>query len=387
MDRSIIARERANQSRSLQARASRRVLAGLLLFLVTYGGACATLTYCLVEWVIPGIFGSVWALGARFVLGIWSFLAFVGLVLGLYLVAKTGIRYVVRRFDELFSAMADVAGKREGSIALPRGLEPAQEVLNALKEEAEQNERAAAAAEERKDELVAYLAHDIKTPLTSIIGYLALLDESPDLPGDIRRRYIATALSKSYRLEELMSDFFEITRYNLQTIPIERSSFDGALFVNQIIDELYPVAQARGLQVVYDGPASFEVFADASHVARVLNNVLRNALAYADARTEVRVRTSLTVGQGNFLWWELTVTDKGRELSPEHIERIFERFFRADDARPTATGGGAGLGLAIAREITRAHGGDIYVQSAAGITSFTVWIPQGAVVSGEPSQA
>ena len=81
------------------------------------------------------------------------------------------------------------------------------------------------------------------------------------------------------------------------------------------------------------------------------------------------------------------MTDKGRELSPEHIERIFERFFRADDARPTATGGGAGLGLAIAREITRAHGGDIYVQSAAGITSFTVWIPQGAVVSGEPSQA
>ena len=217
--------------------------------------------------------------------------------------------------------------------------------------------------------------------MTSIIGYLALLDETPDLPEDIRKRYIATALSKSYRLEELMNDFFEITRYNLQSIPIERSSFDGALFVNQIIDELYPVAESRGLTMVYEGPASFEVFADASHVARVLNNVLRNALAYADARTEVRVRTSLTVGQRNFLWWELTVTDKGRELSPQHIERIFEKFFRADDARPTATGGGAGLGLAIAREITRAHGGDIYVQSASGLTSFTVWIPQGTVVA------
>lgn len=382
MDQSIIARERANQRRSLEAKASRRALVGLMLFLVTYGGACATLSYCLIEWVLPGIFGPSPSFLARAVMGIWFLIVLVGLVAGTYLVAKTGIRYVVRRFDELFSAMVDVASKREGSIELSRGLEPAQEVINGLKEEAEQNERAAAAAEERKDELVAYLAHDIKTPLTSIIGYMALLDESPDLPEDIRRRYISTALSKSYRLEELMDDFFEITRYNLQTIPIERSSFDGALFVNQIIDELYPVAEARELHVVYEGPASFEVFADASHVARVLNNVLRNALAYADTRTEVRVRTSLTVGQGNFLWWELTVTDKGRELSPEHIERIFERFFRADDSRPTATGGGAGLGLAIAREITRAHGGDIYVQSVSGITSFTVWIPQGTVVAG-----
>ena len=382
MDRSIIARERLKQRRSLEGAVARRTFAGLLLFLVVYLGAFATVTFCLAEWVLPGLFGAAFDWGGQTVLGIWLCIGFAGLLLGTYLVARASIRSLARRFDELFAALVDIVGKREGKIVLPRGLEPAQEVLNSLKEEAEQNERAAAAAEERKDELVAYLAHDIKTPLTSIIGYLALLDESPDLPEDIRRRYIATALSKSYRLEELMNDFFEITRYNLQSIPIERSSFDGALFVNQIIDELYPVAESRGLMMVYEGPASFEVFADASHVARVLNNVLRNALAYADARTEVRVRTSLTVGQGNFLWWELTVTDKGRELSPQHIERIFEKFFRADDARPTATGGGAGLGLAIAREITRAHGGDIYVQSASGLTSFTVWIPQGVVVSG-----
>lgn len=358
------------------------MFSGLLLFLVVYLGAFATVTYCLLEWIIPGLFGSTFSWAGQTVLWVWLCIGFAGVLLGTYLVARSGIRSLVRHFDELFAALVDIVGKREGRIALPRGLEPAQDVLNSLKEEAEQNERAAAAAEERKDELVAYLAHDIKTPLTSIIGYLALLDESPDLPEDIRKRYIATALAKSYRLEELMNDFFEITRYNLQSIPIERSSFDGALFVNQIIDELYPVAESRGLRMVYEGPASFEVFADASHVARVLNNVLRNALAYADARTEVRVRTTLTVGQGDFLWWELTVTDKGRELSPEHIERIFEKFFRADDARPTATGGGAGLGLAIAREITRAHGGDIYVQSASGLTSFTVWIPQGTVVSG-----
>ena len=73
-------------------------------------------------------------------------------------------------------------------------------------------------------------------------------------------------------------------------------------------------------------------------------------------------------------------TDRGRELSPAHLERIFEKFFRADEARASSAGG-AGLGLAIAREIARAHGGDIYAASDAGLTSFTIWIPQGPSVA------
>ena len=168
-------------------------------------------------------------------------------------------------------------------------------------------------------------------------------------------------------------------RYNLQTIPIERSRFDGALFVSQVIEEFYPLAEGRSLSLVFDGPDELPVFADAGRVARVLNNVLKNAVAYADAGTEVRVRTGLVVAPDGFVWWELTVTDRGRELSPEHLERIFEKFFRADAARGS-DGGGAGLGLAIAREIARAHGGDIYATSDAGLTSFTVWIPQGPSV-------
>ncbi|MFR3090616.1 MAG: ATP-binding protein [Eggerthella lenta] len=98
-------------------------------------------------------------------------------------------------------------------------------------------------------------------------------------------------------------------------------------------------------------------------------------MAYADPGTDVRVRTGLVTAADGFVWWELTVSDQGRELSPQHLERIFEKFYRADESRGSAAGG-AGLGLAISREIARAHGGDIYASSDAGLTSFTVWIPR-----------
>lgn len=276
--------------------------------------------------------------------------------------------------------MSDILAKSDGPVMLPGELAPTAMALNTIKATSEQNERAAKAAEDRKNELVVYLAHDIKTPLTSIIGYLTLLEESPDLPLEVRERYTGITLDKAYRLEELLDEFFEITRYNLQTIPIERSRFDAALFVNQVVDEFFPLAEGRRLNLVYEGPAELSVFADVGRVARVLNNVIKNAVAYADPGTDVRVRTGLVTAADGFVWWELTVSDQGRELSPQHLERIFEKFYRADESRGSAAGG-AGLGLAISREIARAHGGDIYASSDAGLTSFTVWIPQGPSVA------
>ena len=303
----------------------------------------------------------------------------IGFVAGIVLVVRSGINRALRYFDLLLDSVSDILAKSDGlSAAQERRLTAM--ALNTIKATSEQNERAAKAAEDRKNELVVYLAHDIKTPLTSIIGYLTLLEESPDLPLEVRERYTGITLDKAYRLEELLDEFFEITRYNLQTIPIERSRFDAALFVNQVVDEFFPLAEGRRLNLVYEGPAELSVFADAGRVARVLNNVIKNAVAYADPGTDVRVRTGLVTAADGFVWWELTVSDQGRELSPQHLERIFEKFYRADESRGSAAGG-AGLGLAISREIARAHGGDIYASSDAGLTSFTVWIPQGPSVA------
>ena len=372
---------RLDQTKRLSNAILRRTVVNVILFVVVYlvlfvgfmttlGSAVSNLVYDLLNYnyVLHTALSSLFLLLAAF-----------GFVAGIVLVVRSGINRALRYFDVLLDSVSGILMKSDEPVMLPSELAPTAMALNAIKAESEQNERAAKAAEERKNELVVYLAHDIKTPLTSIIGYLTLLEESPDLPLDVRARYTGITLDKAYRLEELLDEFFEITRYNLQTIPIERSRFDGALFVNQMVDEFFPLAEGRRLDLVYDGPDELPVFADAGRVARVLNNVIKNAIAYADPETAVRVRTGLTVAPDGFVWWELTVTDQGRELSPQHLERVFEKFYRADESRGSQAGG-AGLGLAISREIARAHGGDIYATSDAGVTSFTVWIPQGPSV-------
>lgn len=382
MEDNAFAQAKQDQTRRLSNAVLRRTLVNVVVFaamyLALFVGFMFTLGSPLSNFVYNLVGQNYWAHTS--IANLFLMLVAIGFVVGIVLVVRSGINRALRYFDLLLDSVTDVLAKSEGPISLPSELAPTALFLNGIKEEGERTARAAKAAEERKNELVVYLAHDIKTPLTSIVGYLTLLDETPDLPLDVRARYTGITLAKAYRLEELLDEFFEITRYNLTSLPIERSRFDGALFANQVIEEFYPLAEGRSLSLVYDGPAEFSVFADAGSVARVLNNVLKNAVAYADAGTEVCVRTGLVCAPDGFVWWELTVTDRGRELSPEHLDRIFEKFFRADAARGSGAGG-AGLGLAIAREITRAHGGDIYATSDAGLTSFTVWIPQGPSVA------
>ena len=378
MDASGFSQAKQDQTRRLSNSVLRRTLVFAVVYLALFLGFMNTLGSSLSNLAYNLVGQSYWMHTA--IANLFLVCVAVGFIVGIVLVVRSGINRALRYFDLLLDSVTDVLAKSEGPVVLPSELAPTALFLNGIKAEGERSERAAKAAEERKNELVVYLAHDIKTPLTSIIGYLTLLEESPDLPVDVRARYTGITLAKAYRLEELLDEFFEITRYNLQTIPIERSRFDAALFVNQVVDEFFPLAEGRRLNLVYEGPAELSVFADAGRVARVLNNVIKNAVAYADPGTDVRVRTGLVTAADGFVWWELTVSDQGRELSPQHLERIFEKFYRADESRGSAAGG-AGLGLAISREIARAHGGDIYASSDAGLTSFTVWIPQGPSVA------
>lgn len=300
---------------------------------------------------------------------------------GPVLIIATSLRRPLVRYDALYEMVRAVVDGRDQLPDLPDDVTEDRAMVEDVRKQQEQRERAAREAEGRKNELVAYLAHDIKTPLTSVIGYLSLLDEAPDMPAQQRERYISSALNKAYRLDEMMDGFFDITRFNIGSLELERSRFDLATFCEQLADEFQPEAARRAIQIAVSAPEETDIFADAEKLFRAMGNIIRNALAYADPNSVVQVIAQVDSTADSAAEHEscgncsIAVVDHGKEISPAHLERIFEKFYREGSARSASTGG-AGLGLAIAREIARAHGGDITARSENGVTTFTLTIPQ-----------
>ncbi|MCI9418407.1 MAG: GHKL domain-containing protein [Eubacterium sp.] len=223
---------------------------------------------------------------------------------------------------------------------------------------------------ERKNDMIAYLAHDLKTPLTSVVGYLSLLDEASDMPAAQRAKYIHISLEKALRLEKLINEFFEITRYNFSEIVLEKETTDLHYMLVQMSDEFYPVLKEHGNTIKLKCDENVTIYADAAKLARVFNNILKNAIAYSEAGTPILIQTKQTAHDVC-----ISFQNRGKTIPRQKLERIFEKFFRLDDARTSNTGG-AGLGLAIAKEIVTQHGGTISADSENGLTTFYVTLPR-----------
>ena len=230
--------------------------------------------------------------------------------------------------------------------------------------------RAAADAETRKNDLIMYLAHDLKTPLASVIGYLQLLRDEPTLPEEARTRYLATTLRKAERLDALTNEFFEITRFNLSEIPLAPQRMDLSLLLEQLVFEAQPQLAEKNLTAALHTPEQLPLRADPAGLSRVFDNLLRNAILYSWPDTEIDITATADDERAT-----IRFTNQGDTIPPEKLSRLFEQFFRLDASR--ATSGGAGLGLAIARAITRQHGGDITAESANDRVTFTVTLPTG----------
>lgn len=245
----------------------------------------------------------------------------------------------------------------EGAISRVRDRE--RQVQDALRDEAR-----------RKDDLVTYLAHDLKTPLASVVGYLSLLEEAPDLPLEQRARFTGIALDKAHRLDALIEEFFDITRFDFHDIVLTRGYVDLSLLLAQVADEFYPILTDQGKQVEVDAPASLTVLIDGDKMARVFNNVMKNAIAYSYEGSTIRV-AAIQGEHGVTVRFE----NQGDPIPAPKLGMIFEKFYRLDAARATNRGG-AGLGLAIAKEIVAAHGGSIACTSDPEHTVFTIELPE-----------
>lgn len=271
--------------------------------------------------------------------------------------------------DEISNGIHMIIKESSDMIELSDELQPLESQMNTIKNTLRDREYQALQSEQRKNDLVIYLAHDLKTPLTSIIAYLSLLDESPDMPYEQRAKYTKISLEKSKRLGELINEFFEITRYNLQNITLEKQKISLNMLLEQLVDEFYPVFQKKNVTCNIDIKDDIELFVDAERMARVFDNLFRNAISYSYEGTPIDVFVEKQESAVR-----ITVRNQGKQIAEHKLNHLFEKFYRLDDARSTNTGG-AGLGLAIAKEIVELHGGAIQAESNEMYTQFIVTLP------------
>lgn len=289
----------------------------------------------------------------------------IGTLVLLYRLLKKVFGYI----DEVGKATEDLVNKDVEYIELSDELEEIQKRMNHLKRESEKNEKLAKENEEKKDELIVYLAHDIKTPLTSMIGYLSILDEIDDMPKKKQKNYISIALDKSYRLEDLINELFDVARFNSEKIVLEKEKLNLNLMLEQIIDDFYPTLREvnKSIKLNYDEPISIN--GDSDKLSRVFNNLIKNAISYSKEESEIVI--NLKKDNNNAI---VEVINKGKQISKEKLSKIFEKFYRLDSARTSRTGG-SGLGLAIAKDIIELHNGTIIAESNEEETIFRVTLP------------
>ncbi len=257
----------------------------------------------------------------------------------------------------------------DASLIFPREYSEISTQMVQIKSKMQHHEQIMKEEASRKNDLIAYLAHDLKTPLTSIIGYLTLLDEAPDMPLKQKAKYVNITLNKANRLEHLINEFFDITRFNLHQIILEKETIDFSYMLIQMADEFYPLLSAHGNTAALNVEENLTLYGDAIKLARVFNNIFKNAISYSYPKTEILISAKAADSK-----MYITFSNRGKTIPEQKLNSIFEKFFRLDEAR-TTNSGGAGLGLAIAKEIITLHDGFITAQSENEVTTFSVILP------------
>ena len=222
-------------------------------------------------------------------------------------------------------------------------------------------------SERTKNELITNVAHDLRTPLTSIIGYLELLSGPVVLPPEMQKKYIDIAYSKAKRLEKLIEDLFGFTKMNYGKLAMHVSKVDIVKLLGQLLEESYPNFANKGLsyELQSNVPAKI-ITADGNLLARLFDNLINNAIKYGSEGKKIIVKVDATDTVVT-----VSVTNFGYVIPKEELPLLFEKFYRVEQSRSVNTGG-TGLGLAIAKNIVDMHGGTIGVTSDLNGTVFTV---------------
>jgi len=220
-----------------------------------------------------------------------------------------------------------------------------------------------------KNELITNVSHDLRTPLTSLIGYLGLLKKGQYQSQAQYQDYLEITYSKSLRLKYLIDELFEYTRLSSPDVHLNLNEVDLYALLQQIIGEYTPLFEKEDLKVIKIIPIeSISLFMDIEKMVRVFENLFMNAIKYSIKPSEIRI--TLEVRQYSVI---LTVQNKAHKPPVAHMNQLFDRFFRADSSRSDKSG--SGLGLAIAKRIVELHNGSINAEYEEGWIHFSVELP------------
>ena len=223
-------------------------------------------------------------------------------------------------------------------------------------------------SERQKNELITNIAHDLRTPLTSIIGYLEIIENNKKITDEKKLEYINIAYNKSKRLESLIEDLFAFTKLSFGKLTMEIQKFDIVNLINQLVEELYPLFQKNNVSYEFvSNTKRLEVMADPKLLARLFDNLINNAIKYGKDGKKIIIN----LHQDNLKTYSVSIINFG-QIIPENVKyKLFEKFYRADESRNSEIKG-TGLGLAIAKDIVLLHKGRIEVNSDKNGTEFKV---------------
>lgn len=222
--------------------------------------------------------------------------------------------------------------------------------------------------ENKKNEMISNIAHDLRTPLTSISGYLMLLNDEEDLSPNIRKKYTGICVKKSEQLNKLINEFFELTQISLGEISLNYSEINLTQLIEQLVDEFYPLTESKGLIIKFEYIEAAIIKADGNKIGRAFENIIRNAVNYIYNSSIIDI--SHECCQDKVV---IYISNQTAPISDAQLKRIFERSYKIDDSRNS--GGYGGIGLPIAKEILEAHNGNITYSYKNDVITFIIELP------------
>ena len=277
------------------------------------------------------------------------------------------LRWFTNYFEEINRGMDALLESSPGEISLSPELLTIERKMNLTKHAIDQQKNQMLMAEQRKNDLIMYLAHDLKTPLASSISYLNLLRDEKELSGELKEKYLSISLSKAERLETLINEFLEIAKYNLSNITLQYSEINLTRLLEQLLYEFQPILKKKGVTCRLEMADNLMLKCDADRMQRVFDNLLQNAVIYSFDGSVITI--SATNDEDRLT---IRFSNHGSTIPREKLDRIFEQFYRLDQGRST---NGTGLGLSIAKQIVTLHKGTLTASSENNLTVFTVTLP------------